>query len=165
MGYNLATAEGQQARLDEINAKAKVTPIFEFGNEYLYAILRGEAEYDAKLVKIAMHLTQFELAKKAVVANLHPDGHFGERLEAARKRREVGEARQEELIAAARKAGDIDRALELAKQDPIMFEHYDPDPERPNKFVRRFEPQAPELPADVAAKPFAGAKSGLFRRF
>src|SRR5215469_18623754 len=112
-------------------------PVFQWGNEYLYAILRGEAEYDGKLVRIAMKLIDFELAKKAVVANVPIDGHLGERLDALNKRRKIGEARQEELIAAARKAGDFDRALELARQDPLLFEKLDPDPERPSRFVRR----------------------------
>jgi hypothetical protein len=109
--------------------------VFQFGNEYLYAILRGEAEYDPKLVRIAMKLIDFELAKKAVVANVPVDGHLGERLDALRARREVGQARQEEFIAAARKAGDFDRALELARMDALVFEHCDPDPA--GNFVRR----------------------------
>ena len=124
--------------LDTLGEAAKpVRPIFQFGNEYLYAILRGEAEYDAKLVKIAMHLTQFELPKKAVVANINNPANLAERLNLLSKRREIGRARQEELIAEARAAGDFDRALELARQDPLIFEFCDPDPDRPSHFVRR----------------------------
>ena len=87
MGYNLATAEGQQARLDEINAKAKPGPIYQFGHAYLYAVLRGEAEYDPRMIRVAMKLIDFELAKKAVTAHVHGIGDLRERLEKAEKAR------------------------------------------------------------------------------
>ena len=121
MGYNLSTAEGQQARLDEINAKAKAEQkTYEWGNDYLYAILRGEAEYDPKLVKIAMKLIDFELAKKTAVA-LFDGGDIGSRLKAARKRREEGEAIQEKAIAEAQAAGDFEGAIAIARRSPAEF--------------------------------------------
>jgi hypothetical protein len=59
---------------------------FQQGHEYLYAVLRGEAEYDHKLVRIATKLIDFELPKRQAVAILD-GGTMKDRLEAACARR------------------------------------------------------------------------------
>src|SRR5215475_10531089 len=68
--------KAQAATIDRLRA---VRPIYQFAREHLYAVLRGEADYDPPMIKVAMDLVDFELRKKAVVANIHSPDNLKER--------------------------------------------------------------------------------------
>lgn len=82
IGQLISLSEARPKTTDRYWASAG----YQFGNEYLYAIFRGEAEYDPRLVRIAMKLIDFELARKAVVASAQPGGNMKELIDAASKR-------------------------------------------------------------------------------
>jgi len=137
MRHNLATAEGQQAKLDELNGKA-VEIIPQSGEEWLMWRLRDPATPKAVKDRIAMRLLKTEKPDLEAVA-LAREGSFGDRLEHARRRRKAGEAAQREAVEAARAAGDVDGAIALALRDPLEFARLG---ERPSVFELRSGPPA-----------------------
>src|SRR5215467_9053326 len=68
--------KAQAATIERLRA---VRPIDQFAREHLYAVLRGEADYDLPMIKVAMDLVDFELPKNAVVANIHSPDNLKER--------------------------------------------------------------------------------------
>src|SRR5215475_3172080 len=68
--------KAQAATIERLRA---VRPIDQFAREHLYAVLRGEADYDLPMIKVAMDLVDFELPKNAVVSNIHSHDNLKER--------------------------------------------------------------------------------------
>ena len=89
MQYNLATAEGQQARLDKLNAQ-EVGELFE-GDAlgYCQAIYQGRIKPDRARMAAAFKALPFERPALAATATLNLSEGIGAELEKRRRRSEA----------------------------------------------------------------------------
>ena len=132
MEYNLATAEGQQARIDALDRDAVVVAPDATPLDFLLAVMRDASQPMTRRVKCAGLAANFCHPKLAVVSNINGRGDIGERLDQARKRVE---------------------GLEQARAEGRLVEHIREEKLEANS-DGVYRPEVKPKPVDLAA-PFA----------
>jgi len=107
--------------------------------DFMLAIMRDGSQPMQRRTRMAIAAAPFCHPKLEAHALLNSPASLAERLTMISARRKAGQVKQAEAIAAARERGDIDGALAIARQDPLLFDHYDPDPKRLGAYTRRIE--------------------------